>query len=175
MPDPVSLARRYSFQLDPTSGFVIRCFKESAWIAVGVASCPKVSLTLCNRPGSNGGEEKPLGRAVERGGVERSNCSPKGFERCEANCFGRLPLCGAISRAKDGREGDATCSDPSFLALPVGCNDCARRLFEEGAVPIHISVRTHSRFRISSRCSPAFTLFFFFVILRPPTSITDDE
>lgn len=53
-----------------------------------------------------------LGKAFERDGVEWSN-------------------------SEDDGGGGATCSDPSFLALPVGCNDSARRPFDEGAITIH--------------------------------------
>ena len=97
---------------------------------------------LCSRPGINGGEVNSPGRAFERDGVERSNCSSKGFKWCEPSSFGCLPLWGASSRAKDGREWGAMWSDPSFLALPVGCNDFARRPFDEGATSVHEYERT---------------------------------
>jgi hypothetical protein len=66
---------------------IIDCIAK-AWIAVGLASSPRIALTERSRPGRRGGEVKSEEEgALEWFGGERSNSEPRSAWDDTDSCF----------------------------------------------------------------------------------------
>lgn len=76
-PEPVSLARRNSCHFPGVEWK--RCLRESAWMDVGRASGPRMSLTDARRPGRRGGDVKFCGKIPDVSFGGRANSSPRGL------------------------------------------------------------------------------------------------